>query len=77
MTREEALEKLATRGIVGTDAQTALDHAMRRYPTVDEMLRHARDFTNESVMHLWGQDAGRVILALRAVGGAKDLARGA
>lgn len=66
MTREEALHRMAAAGILGADAETALNTALRKHVDIDEMLEHAKQFSNKDVFHLYGQDAGRAVLVLRA-----------
>lgn len=66
MSRDEALARLAARGVAGADAETALDHVLKDYGSVDEMLDRTALLSVHGVLRYFGQDGGRVILALRA-----------
>lgn len=65
MTRAEALERLARKGIVGADAETGLDRVVGFEVRLQGLLEGARDLSPSAVMTVFGSDNGRVILALR------------
>ena len=62
MTRDEALRTLADHGIVGHDAETALDAALARGHTQDvsTLIRRVYGRSEGALMEFYGSDAGRV-----------------
>lgn len=66
--RDHVLDVLASRGMAGLDAVTALHGALLRSSasTFDEWVREGRDLTAAEAFQKYGADAGRVPLAYRA-----------
>ena len=66
MDRRAALRELEAVGMTTTDAETALDKALTRYPAgIEQMLHHSTQFSDKGIMRLYGEDAGSVVLILR------------
>jgi hypothetical protein len=66
VSRQEALGALHRAGMVGKDAETALDYSLRGFRDIDSMLASiSKDATDAEVMNRFGQDGGRVVLVLR------------
>lgn len=63
MNRVEAISALSEAGIIGDDAQTSLDAALKGR-TVDAVLSTVPK-DNVEVMRLFGQDGGRAMIVLR------------
>ena len=66
MTREDALNILSAKGILGPDAETSLNAALKGFASIDEMLAEAKTMSVDGVLRWFGQDGARVLLALGA-----------
>jgi hypothetical protein len=67
VSRQEALGALHRAGMIGMDAETALDYSLRGFRDVDSMLASiSKNASNTELMNRFGQDGGRAVLALRA-----------